>query len=141
MDPPPVALVQSYQVGIVLGILILSTLILFPGRQEIVAKKKEEEDLISKRPAHKINSDNDCIAQQQQQHYWTPHRRLNTLVYLVLFGVLCFVLFYSYRDPTLPTAQQQRQHPTTLMKLLFRTYFPKEAAVLWKKSRWRKSSE
>jgi hypothetical protein len=135
MDP---LIVQSYQIGIVLGILILSTLILFPGRKETAASRDDpltNDDPTSSRTtsnrSRKVKDDDDTGNMAQQQ-YWTPHRRLNAVVYIFILVVLFYVLLYSYTDHSVPHHRQQLQHPTTLLKVLFKTYFPKEAALVWK---------
>jgi preprotein translocase subunit SecY len=170
MDP---MIVQSYQVGIGIGLILLSTLILFPGTttsfgttdpntiEEIHqsrnqrsggrnAPKSRSSDMKNK--YH--DEDDDAIAA-----YWTPHRQLNMFVYACILVILCFVWIQSYQDhtplvatthtttgtivPPLTTQQeesiqqqqqkykQQLQHPTTLLKLFFQTYFPKEASVFF----------
>jgi hypothetical protein len=129
MDP---LLVQSYQIGIVLGILILSTLLLFPGRKEAIAPPRDDPFTHDDAPAARRTTSDENDGDTTPQQYWTPHRRLNTVVNISIVLLLFYVLLYSYTDRSLPAHRQQLQHPTTLLKVLLKTYFPKEAAVLWK---------
>jgi hypothetical protein len=170
MDP---RIVQSYQVGIGIGLILLSTLILFPGapsfstadtnsteeihrsRNQRRGGRNDPKNRSSEMKNKYHDADDDAIAA-----YWTPHRQLNMFVYACIIVIICFVLIQSYQDhtpliatthittgttvPPLTTQQeesiqqqlqqkykQQLQHPTTLLKLFFQTYFPKEASVFF----------
>jgi hypothetical protein len=167
MDP---MIVQSYQVGIGIGLILLSTLILFPGTttsfgttdpntfEEIHHSRNQrsgdrnDPKNRSSDMKNRYRDEDDAIAA-----YWTPHRQLNMFVYTCIIVILCFVWIQSYQDhtpliatthittgttvPPLTTQQeesiqqqkykQQLQHPTTLLKLFFQTYFPKEASVFF----------
>jgi hypothetical protein len=170
MDP---MIVQSYQVGIGIGLILLSTLILFPGtttRSGTIDPNSSEEIHHSRNQRSGDNKDpkNSSSNMKNKYHdeddaiaaYWTPHRQLNMFVYACIIVILCFVWIQSYQDHSplvattdittgitvpLPTTQQEQsiqqqqqqkykqqlQHPTTLLKLFFQTYFPKEASVFF----------
>jgi hypothetical protein len=114
-------LIQSYQLGVALGVIILSTLILFPGTNQ---SNSDADDASTagtdttgtysvntvtplERPAvsteetkgsvvvpSKSNSSNDVDA----PNFLSPHRRLNWMVYLWIYTVMTLVLFYSYNS-------------------------------------------
>ena len=158
-------LFQSYQFGVVIGIIILSTLILFPGisksdtvdNDEMAAEDDTNDTIATNaspvtapallvspetRKGHlprthqansNINSDVDI------PNFLSPHRRLNWMVYVLIYIVMTVIIFYSYQSTlenpdTLPLYRRQLQNPTKLLQLTFEAYFPKEASLLDRKS-------
>jgi len=123
---------KAYQIGLVVGLLILSTLILFPGRND--HKSEVSASTINKKTADTIGAatspaaTNDTESQPRQKSddygYWTPHRRLNAGVYVILIAAAAFFMVQSYSDA------DGKSKPSTLLDMLLRTYFPTEAAVL-----------
>ena len=132
MDP---ALLKAYQLGIAMGALVLTTLILFPGRiaspEDNGTTSSVGVGITSSQPLDSAASgvDRNDSAAKTYTHQnsvlapnWTPHRRLNAAVYVILIGAIVVTTAISYSD--------SRSTPTTLPLILWRTYFPKEAAVL-----------
>jgi hypothetical protein len=156
-------LLQSYQLGVVLGAVVLMTLMLFPGtnqnnngnsinddtactRSESTANSsvtasgkpaistEERKGSIDAYSNNKYNIDNDTDA----PNFLSPHRRLNWIVYVLIYTVVIIILFYSYSDNislenqiALPLYRQQLQNPTKLLQLTLEAYFPKEASLLF----------
>ena len=156
VDP---ALWKAFQLGIVLGGVILSTLLLFPGRHprndedkdgdETTAPEKssaaaaaatdepigassftKNADGARRRQArenssHHNHTDNGGV---NEDGYWTPHRRLNAGVYVILIATAIFFVVQSYTAH--PDGSDSKTDPSSLLGMLFRTYFPREAAVV-----------
>jgi hypothetical protein len=132
IDP---ALLKAYQLGIVIGVVVLSTLIVFPGRTEspeddgttsavgVGISSSQQLDSASgvDRSASSVEKAN-ALQNSVVASTWTPHRRLNAAVYVILIGAIAVSTVISYSD--------SRSKPTSLLQILWRTYFPKEAAVL-----------
>lgn len=157
IDP---ALWKAYQIGIGVGIVILSTLLLFPGRTEdadailremataarttAAGAKPTTGSTAESDSSSRENSDSDPLTRQTRSRshgrpkgttnkgdygYWTPHRRLNAAVYVILIATAALFLTRSYTkvDPNSDKASK----PSSLLSVLFRTYFPNEAKVFW----------
>ena len=146
LDP---SLLKAYQLGIAIGLLIVSTLILFPGRTETsavngsVAKTAEEQLACTAADDGQTGISKDDVSNLQCQpkqqafspaegntapphdaagdSYWTPHRRVNANVYAILILAMIMITVQSYSDG--------KSKPTTLLNILWHLYFPKEAAV------------
>ena len=62
--------------------------------------------------------------------FLSPHRRLNWMVYLLIYMVMIVILSYSYSSSqsTLPLYRQQLQNPTKLIQLTLedKRTFPKK---------------
>ena len=157
MDP---TLLQSYQFGVVLGLIILSTLILFPGRNQNDFGNSLSSDTTTATPVLKDhltsstskatateripgNIDASSYSDSDPPTLLSPHRRLNWMVYLCIYIVMIVILFYSYHNnnsgidsttnnhDTLPLYRRQLQNPTKLLQLTLEAYFPKEASLLF----------
>ncbi len=160
-------LLQSYQLGVVIGIIVLSTLILFPGTKDDgyeiadaatgstiddTANETSTPHVLSSTypatyPVPKKRKDINASSQQLQQNYrnydadipnlLSPHRRLNWLVYILIYIVVAVILCYSYSNSAwenqdeIPLYRRQLQNPTKLIQLTFEAYFPKEASVMF----------
>jgi hypothetical protein len=118
IDP---AIWKAYQLGVGLGVVILTTIILFPGSQSTEAKSASHPTLQKKsmspdEPMRAEENEIDAavspaafgekgskhLKQQSryyQDTYWTPHRRMNTAVYAVILTVAAIVLVQSYSNP------------------------------------------
>lgn len=117
-------LVQAFQLGIGLGILVLSTLILFPGRTE---QNVLDAGVDAVANAEKENAEHGTTARTavMKESSWSPHRRLNTAVYFVLLSSALVIWFTNYaniegRGPVLP--------------YIFKAYFPRESSAFNKPS-------
>lgn len=147
---------KAYQIGLVIGMLLLTTLSFFPGRRQ-----RDIDNATSTRTTQQVNysekaelnsnsnksesSGTQLYAQHRQslqsmtnttkrqsketnngynKYYWTPHWRLNTGVYCIILAVTAYLLTQTY------SGDSPESHPTTLLRILFRKYFPREAAVL-----------
>lgn len=143
IDP---SLLKAYQLGIAIGLLMMSTLILFPGRTEHSAdgSMPPQQQLAYEAGGVDQNISEEDVSNMQRQRkphafppadrktsppnvavdsYWTPHRRLNAAIYAILIGAMIVLTVQSYSDGG-------KRNPTTLLNVLWRLYFPKEAAVL-----------
>ena len=118
-------LLQSYQLGVVIGIIVLSTLILFPGtkddQNEIADASTGStiDDTANETSTHVLSStypatypvpnkskDINASSRELQQNdrnddadipnLLSPHRRLNWLVYMFIYIVVAVILCYSY---------------------------------------------
>jgi cell division protein FtsN len=119
IDP---AIWEAYQLGVVLGVVILTTLMLFPGSQSTKAKSascqstRHGQNVKPREPIPaEENATNAAVSpaafsekrakslKQKSRHYqdtyWTPHRTLNTAVYAVILTVAAIVLVQSYSNP------------------------------------------
>jgi len=125
---------KAYQFGLVIGLLILSTLILFPGRNDdktevssvssaTTANEKTADIGATTSPAATNDNESHTKQKSDEYGYWTPHRRLNAGVYVILITSAAFFMVQSYSDAG-------KSNPSTLLDMLLRTYFPTEAAVL-----------
>jgi len=152
VDP---ALWKAFQFGLVLGGVILSTLLLFPGPRNddnsrtdarrstapenasAAAAVATEDEPIGAASLTK-NGDDGLRRQRRRQPrenntngtandhgYWTPHRRLNAGVYVILIVLALFLVVQSYT-----AVGDSKTNPSSLLGMLIRTYFPKEAAVV-----------
>jgi hypothetical protein len=125
-------LLVAYTNGLVLGGLILSTLILFPGRNnnnhETIRAEQPRTESIQPSPDNPSESDGYYC------DYWTPHRRLNFVVYVILIGFVVAIWCAAYATtdttPNDGVVRQQHNPMTTFIKILLRTYFPREANLL-----------
>jgi hypothetical protein len=145
---------KAYQMGLGIGVVILTTLILFPGRttndddcdeaanssseaittSESASEKKEcmtqTESIAQPNQPQQPQSSRTATSNTRQQTdqtqtgYWTPHRRLNVGVYCIILLVTALFLNQTY------SSNNKHPGPGALLGMLFRTYFPKEAAVL-----------
>lgn len=151
IDP---AIWSAYQTGIVVGLLIASTLSFFPGRkpsEKVDSSNESRNDLLANRitspqSSSSLENPKTTIGEQQSQRlqrdaalFWTPHRRLNTAVYAILTVVTILVIMHTYSDNNIRPARSPdsipesaawrfKDHPWTLA---FRAYFPKEASILF----------
>ena len=104
-------LLQAFQVGIGIGFVVLTTLILFPGREQKVSGTTEETRTKEK-PGLRMRA-------PEGYGYWTPHRQLNNAVYVILIVGTIVLLLQSYDHS-----------PSPLLGAIFRVYCPRESAVL-----------
>ena len=146
LDP---SLLKAYQLGIAIGLLIVSTLILVPGRTETsavggsVPKTAKEQLACTAADDGQTGISKDDVSNLQRQpkqqafspaegntappndatgdSYWTPHRRVNATIYAILILAMIMITVQSYSDG--------KSKPTTLLNILWHLYFPKEAAV------------
>jgi hypothetical protein len=138
-------LLVAYSNGLVLGGLILSTLILFPGRNNHEAIRNDsstKQSIVSTEPIQRETTSTKTTSHNHFRQprpsdptdygYWTPHRRLNTAVYVILIGIVATVWYAEYTDKS-----NDVRHPMTLIKMLLRTYFPREANLLLGQQRGR----
>jgi hypothetical protein len=131
-------LVEAFQFGIGLGVLVLSALILFPGRQQeekndhgdVVApgvaaestsaarKSKTAQDASS--PEHRDTATtNGSRKDEDPAAAWSPHRRLNTAVYVILLTAAVAIWLSSYAN--------KQQGP--MIPYLLQAYFPRESSA------------
>jgi hypothetical protein len=157
IDP---AIWRAYQLGVVLGVVILTTLILFSGSKSTdsttVHKQSVRPEDQKPMPAEE-NAASAAVApaafggkrpkslKQQSRYYqvtyWTPHRRLNTAVYAVILTVAAIVMVQSYSNPAngiyTSSNDQGSLSPAFApsvarhpLVIWLRAYFPKETSVL-----------
>jgi hypothetical protein len=142
-------LLQSYQFGVMIGVVVLSTLILFPGTNQnddsnatapvvpvSVSLSKDAASISTDTIGNGsidgssgINNDVDTL------NFLSPHRRLNWLVYLLIYMVMTVILFCSYNSTienqdALPLYRRQLQNPTKLLQLTLEAYFPKGSVAV-----------
>jgi hypothetical protein len=153
-------LLQSYQLGVIIGVILLSTLILFPGTNQ-------NDDTLATAPVEPVSaslSKNTTITGTDTSekgsidrssgisndvdtpNFLSPHRRLNWLVYLLIYIVMTVIIFYSYNSTienqdALPLYRRQLQNPTKLLQLTLEAYFPKEASLLFSKPEKRRTDQ
>jgi hypothetical protein len=129
-------LVEAFQLGMGLGVLVLSALILFPGRREpdeknghphsspagVEAPTTVHDGATAVRAVkHRAPTTASSMrkAEQQKDLAWSPHRRLNTAVYVILFSAAIVIWLGSY-------ASEQNG---VMIPYILRAYFPRESAA------------
>jgi hypothetical protein len=135
---------RAYTLGIGFGIIILSTLILFPGTSfsssQPIADRHNQHDPPTPEPAARYEKDNDDVSNEinssisklfkvthsrrqrdwlastwnDQAAFWSPYRILNTSVYIVVLLISALIINHSYGN---------------ILVLTARAYFPREMAV------------
>jgi hypothetical protein len=125
-------LVEAFQLGIELGILVLSALILFPGRREpdengqhphsspagvAPSEAAVHDGATSVRAPTTASSMRK--AEQQKDLAWSPHRRLNTAVYVILLSAAIVIWLGSY-------ASEQNG---VMIPYILQAYFPRESGA------------
>jgi hypothetical protein len=117
-------ILQSYQIGIGIGFIILSTLILFPGidhqRHHNNHDKSTDQDTDTVTNENNANvptiglatnlepKTNVPITEIHQQslncddnpNFISPHRRLNWFIYICIYIVIGFILLHTYGNTT-----------------------------------------
>lgn len=118
-------LVQAYQLGLGIGVIVLTTLILFPGKAKAAMKTEENrhEDVDTKQSSTSTLSE-DRVEDRNYENFpvWakpsssseystsqsstraTSHRQMNLVVYAVLFSIGSIVLWHEYGSPEEATA-------------------------------------
>jgi hypothetical protein len=133
-------LVEAFQFGIGLGVLVLSSLILFPGRQaeeeNVVkaagvdaestssARSKTAKDAGSPEHRDTAAATNGSRKAQEDPPAWSPHRRLNTAVYVILLTAALAIWLLSYAN--------EQQGP--MIPYLLQAYFPRESSAFYQQS-------
>jgi hypothetical protein len=129
-------LVEAFQLGIGLGVLVLSALILFPGRREpnengqqphstpggVEAPSAAVHDgTTAVRAKHRAPATASSMrkAAEQEDLAWSPHRRLNTAVYVILLSAAIVIWLGSY-------ASEQNG---VMIPYILRAYFPRESGA------------
>jgi hypothetical protein len=132
-------LVEAFQIGIGLGVLVLSALILFPDRQpeeENVVKaagvdadastsadrSKTAQDAGSSE--HRDTAATNGSRKAEDPPAWSPHRRLNTAVYVILLTAALAIWLSSYAN--------EQQGP--MIPYLLQAYFPRESSAFYQQS-------
>jgi hypothetical protein len=110
-------LIQSYKVGLVLGVVLLTTLILFPGNGESALENQPEIGIRENAEGSGImeNAEESHPQDQETGAGWTPHQKMNFVVYVILISVALLVLNCEYGG---------------VFSKLARIYFPREASAL-----------
>lgn len=109
-------LVEAFQLGIVIGVLVLSALILFPGRTD---NTNDPTQNTAVPPKDHVVVESPEITMKESSS-WSPHRRLNFAVYIIVLSSACVIWFSSYAE-----------NDTTASVLLsiLKVYFPREAST------------
>lgn len=118
----PLSLLEYYQAGVALGIVILSTLILFPGRESpsptedatSASTNEQRCNDVKRKQHHNHHHDDD-----DDEHYWTPHRRLNAIVYALMMLGLFILWLQAY-----PTESQY------YLIAYLQSYWPREVSTV-----------
>ena len=121
---------RSYRIGLVMGVVLITTLLLFfpgPHAAAVVAEAAGNRDNQEARDAphnhhpsrpkstSSHNNNNNNHSHIGASHYWSPHGQLNAAVYLVLIGVTLYILNQEYKGIFVDGLTR---------------FFPKEAALL-----------
>jgi hypothetical protein len=139
-------LVEAFQFGIGLGVLVLSSLILFPGRQpeeendhgdvvkaagvvdaestSAARSNKTAKDAGSSEHRDTVAATNGSMKAQEDPPAWSPHRRLNTAVYVILLTAALAIWLSSYAN--------EQQGP--MIPYLLQAYFPRESSAFYQQS-------
>lgn len=125
-------LLQSYQVGVGIGVIVLSTLILFPGTKNklddtttttvddtttalvtpirvsnsspiTVSVSNENKEISFPDPVPDPKLQKDMINDTDIPNFLSPHRRMNWTVYMFIYVVISLILFYCYSASTSET--------------------------------------
>ena len=122
----PHSLVFYFQVGITLGVVTLSTLLIFPGRAD--GSEEPPEGATARGNVSPSPSPTTANAKRQRNvdddedgAFWNPHRRLNTAIYSFLLGIVAWLWIDAYRADRSTVAS---------LHAVWQAYFPKEAAIL-----------
>jgi hypothetical protein len=126
-------LLHAYKIGLVLGVILLTSLsLLFPPDPTKLSQQRDgtAAAAVSSDPSPPAKKDDGKMDEtveeepiplineskwQTESSLWTPHRQLNTVVYVILISVTIFVLEVEY--------------PGGVMASLARL-FPKEVSLL-----------
>ena len=153
-------LLQSYQLGLIIGVIVVSTLILFPGTKnddsdstatavdavrtttnnDTANYEISSPTSTTSRPSLDLKHPKDRLEDADTPNFLSPHRQLNWMVYILIYLVISLILFYSYttsdnHPDTIPLYRRQLQSPMKLIQLTLEAYFPKEASLLFAKKR------
>lgn len=121
---PSLTLLQSYQLGLVLGMVVLSTLILFPGRDSNSNAPPQSSPFKEQnKNATSTNQPASCSAAMDQTDMdvtdWrTPHKRLNRIVYGVILVVVIGIFLAAYAEDS----PHHTKSPLRLLELYWRVY-------------------
>lgn len=126
-NPIDPQLLRSYQVGLAMGVVILTTLAFFPGEPWGISYGTEDENLAptekedataspsSSATHNKKNVSPTSPPRQRPEVHGLSHRQLNRRIYLVLLSVMVLVLNEVYGHS---------------LSWFFAVLFPKEANTL-----------
>lgn len=96
-------LLLAYQYGIGIGVIVLSTLLLFPGTSEKEDGRNDaanaQRNATATANSGRNHIDDDALSQRKDGNdgsYWTPHRKLNWGVYVILISMVCFIFWCEY---------------------------------------------